>query len=272
MGVLNLSPDSFYAGPALAGDQLRAVEVAGQMFEQGADILDFGGESSRPGAEPVAVAEELARVLPSLRIARKRFPDAFISVDTYKAEVARAALDEGADIVNDISAARLDGQMLKLLQRSQCGYVLMHMQGTPRNMQVSPHYEDVVKDICEFLQERLEELASAGVAVERVVVDPGIGFGKRVEDNLELISRAHELRELGRPLLFGVSRKSFLGAILGREVEARLAGTTAVHMFLLLQGVSILRVHDVAAARDAVQTYLALRGNARSSKEEGEGW
>ncbi len=267
MGILNLAPDTFYPGSCLAGDESRAVKAAEQMLDAGADILDFGGESSRPGTDPVSAEEELLRVLPPLRASRKRFPEAFISVDTYKAEVARAALDEGADIVNDISAARLDGQMLPLLAQARCGYVLMHMQGVPRSMQVTPYYEDAVREVSMFLEQRLAALESAGVARERVVVDPGIGFGKRVEDNLALIARARELKATGRPLLFGVSRKSFLGSVLGREVEARLDGTTAVHMFLLLQGASILRVHDVAAGRDAVLTYLAIREHAGSFAE-----
>jgi len=267
MGILNLAPDTFYPGSCLAGDESRAVEAAEQMLDAGADILDFGGESSRPGADPVSAEEELLRVLPPLRASRKRFPEAFISVDTYKAEVARAALDEGADIVNDISGARLDGQMLPLLAQARCGYVLMHMQGVPRSMQVNPYYEDAVREVSMFLEQRLAALESAGVARERVVLDPGIGFGKRVEDNLALIARARELKAAGRPLLFGVSRKSFLGSVLGREVDARLDGTTAVHMFLLLQGASILRVHDVAAGRDAVLTYLAIREHAGSFSE-----
>jgi len=270
MGVLNLSPDSFYPGSRLPGEVSQVVEAAARMIEEGAEILDFGGESSRPGAEPLSIDEELGRVLPALRKVRERFPQTPISIDTYKAEVARAALEEGADIVNDISAGRMDGQTLPLLQRSRCGYVLMHMQGTPQDMQLNPRYDDAVKEVSGFLERRLIELASEGVGRERIVLDPGIGFGKRVQDNVALIARANELGRVGRPLLYGVSRKSFLGALLGREVEERLQGTTAVHMFLLLQGVSILRVHDVAAARDAVLAYLALRDDSEDSRADSD--
>jgi len=258
MGILNLTPDSFYDGGRVLGDIERAIELCGRMLEEGATIIDLGGESTRPGSLPVSSTEEKFRVFPILEKAITYFPDSLFSIDTYKSEVASGAIALGVHIINDISAGRIDEALLPVVADSSCGYVLMHMQGTPQTMQENPYYENPLEEIASFFEERLEYLDSLGIEPGRVVLDPGIGFGKRVEDNLALISNAGSFARFGRPLLYGVSRKSFLGAITGRVVEDRLPATIATQVLLLLQGVKILRVHDVSAARDAIKIYLAF--------------
>ena len=264
MGILNLTPDSFFDGGRHFPDIPGAVSHAEKMLDEGADIVDIGGESTRPGSKRLSESEELARVLPVIEELKARRADVLISIDTYKVRVAEKALAGGAAIVNDISAGRMDDELLHLVVESRCGYVLMHMLGTPDTMQVSPSYLDVVGEIRGFFQERLAALNAHGIDDKSVVTDPGIGFGKRLEDNLALIARASKLRVADRPLLFGVSRKSFLGHLLGREADDRLHGTTAAHVALLLQGVEILRVHDAGPAVDAVKVHQAL-------KETGDG-
>lgn len=259
IGILNFTPDSFYDGGRFNGDLGKAADFALAMMESGADIIDIGGESSRPGSSRVRADEETARVLPLIKSILRQRPAALLSIDTWKAEVARAALDMGACIVNDIAAFRMDEAMLPLLAESECGYVLMHMQGTPETMQQCPQYNDIAAELKSFFQERLALLESAGVAMKRVALDPGIGFGKTFQDNLKLIASPALLRAHNRPLLYGISRKSFIGAMLDRPPEARLSGTTAIHMILLAQGVDLLRVHDVPDAVDAVNSYLALK-------------
>jgi dihydropteroate synthase len=262
MGILNLTPDSFFDGGRHFPDVPVAVSHAEKMLDEGADIVDIGGESTRPGSKRLSEKEELARVLPVIEELMARRPDALISIDTYKTRVAEKALAGGAAIVNDISAGRMDEELLPFIAESKCGYVLMHMLGTPDTMQVSPSYDNVVGEIHGFLQERLAVLEEYGIDAETVVTDPGIGFGKRPEDNLALIAHASKSRVADRPLLFGVSRKSFLGHLLGREEDDRLHGTTAAHVALLLQGVEILRVHDVGPAVDAVKVHQALKETA----------
>jgi dihydropteroate synthase len=258
MGILNLTPDSFFDGGRYANGKDAAAHALG-MLDAGADIIDLGGESSRPGSERVSAGEELARIIPVLRRILHERPDVLASVDTWKAEVAQAALNEGAHIINDISSGAMDEKLLPLLATSGCGYVLMHMRGTPANMQQQAHYRDVAAEVRSFFDEKLDVLEKAGIAPERIALDPGIGFGKKGHDNLALIVQAESLRARGRPLLFGISRKSFIGTMLDRTPEERLHGTTALHMALLMRGVDILRVHDVPAAVDAVKSYLALR-------------
>jgi len=264
MGILNLTPDSFFDGGRHFPDIPGAVSHAEKMLDEGADIVDIGGESTRPGSKRLSEKEELARVLPVIEELKAGRADVLISIDTYKVRVAEKALVGGAAIVNDISAGRMDDELLHLVAESRCGYVLMHMLGTPDTMQVSPSYLDVVGEIRGFFQERLAALNAHGIDDKSVVTDPGIGFGKRPEDNLALIAHASKLRVADRPLLFGVSRKSFLGHLLGREADDRLHGTTAAHVALLLQGVEILRVHDAGPAVDAVKVHQAL-------KETGDG-
>jgi len=257
MGILNVTPDSFSDGGRFLSPD-AAVERALAMEKEGADIIDVGGESSRPGAEPVPVEEELRRVLPVLERLRGklRIP---ISIDTTKAEVAEAALRAGASIVNDISALRFDPAMAPLVAKFGAGLVLMHMLGTPKTMQQAPHYEDVVTEVRDFLAERAQYAQSQGIPREAIAVDPGIGFGKTVEHNLELLRRLPELVELGFPVLVGPSRKSFIGAILGLGVEERLEGTLAACAVAVVRGADILRVHDVKEVRRAADLALHLR-------------
>ncbi len=254
MGIVNLTPDSFSDG-GMHGGALAHCE---RLLTEGADMLDLGGESTRPGAEPVALGDELARVLPVLREAvRLGVP---ISIDTYKTEVMRAALDLGVDIVNDIKALRAPGALDVVAAHPACGVCLMHMRGDePRTMQDGePGYDDVVASVREFLRERLEALRARGVAAERVVLDPGIGFGKRSEHNLALLARQSELMALGRPLLAGWSRKSTLGRVIGREaLGERLVASVAAALAAVQRGARIVRVHDVQATVDALAVWRA---------------
>jgi dihydropteroate synthase len=265
MGIVNVTPDSFSDG-GLYLDPVAAVEHALRLAGEGADILDVGGESTRPGAEPVPLEEELARVEPVVAELAGR-TTAQISIDTSKAEVARAAIAAGATIVNDVSALRADPQMAAVVADSGVEVCLMHMLGEPRTMQREPHYDDVVDAVRAFLEERLAFAVHEGVSERRVVLDPGIGFGKTIEHNLELIRRLDELLILGCPIMIGTSRKSFLGAIAGSARDAeplpadeRLAGTIATNVLAFQRGASVFRVHDVAPARDALAVVAATLG------------
>jgi len=257
MGIVNTTPDSFSdGGQFLQRD--AAVEQGLRLVEAGADFLDVGGESSRPGATPVETSEEIDRVIPVVeRLARETSVP--ISVDTTKADVARRALDAGAVIVNDISGLTFDPEMPKLCAETSCGVIAMHMQGTPQTMQQNPHYEgDVVEEICVYLQRRCAELQAAGIEASSLIIDPGIGFGKTAEHNLQILSRVNQFRELGYPVLIGHSRKRFLGKVLGKEVDERLFGTVGVAVALAAQGVDIIRVHDVAAVADCLTAWRAV--------------
>lgn len=260
MGIVNVTPDSFSDGGQF-DSVFAAVEHALKLVEDGADLLDIGGESTRPGATPVPLEEELRRVVPVVReVARQTKTP--ISIDTYKAEVARQCLDAGAVIVNDISGLTFDADMPRICRESTCGVIVMHIQGVPQTMQANPHYDDVVAEVCQHFAQRLDDLEAAGIARERIVLDPGIGFGKTAEHNLELLSHIADLHSLGRPVLVGHSRKRFLKKVLGRDVEERNAGTLGVSIALAAQGTDILRVHDVRATRDALlawQTILAVK-------------
>jgi len=257
MGVLNVTPDSFSDGGAFLNPD-AAADRALAMEREGADIIDIGGESSRPGAEPVPLEEELRRVLPVLERLRGRLRIP-ISIDTTKAEVAEAALQAGAEIVNDVSALRFDPRMGEVVARSGAGLVLMHMRGTPKTMQQDPTYADVVAEVRDFLAQRVEHAVSLGIDRELIAIDPGIGFGKTVEHNLELLRRLPELCELGHPVLVGPSRKSFIGAVLNLPVEERLEGTLAACAVAVVRGADIVRVHDVRAVRRAVDLAVRLR-------------
>jgi len=259
MGVINVTPDSFSDG----GEWLDADAAAAHgraLVAQGAAILDVGGESTRPGAEPVDEVQELARVVPVLE--RLAGAGARLSIDTSKAAVAEAALDAGASIVNDVTALRGDPAMAALIAERRCDCCLMHMLGEPRTMQSDPRYDDdVVDDVKAFLAQRLEFALAQGIAAKRIWLDPGIGFGKTVDHNLELLRRLDELLELGRPIVIGTSRKAFIGRITGRGAHERVPGTIATNVLALARGASIFRVHDVAAARDALAVAAAtLRG------------
>jgi dihydropteroate synthase len=255
MGIVNVTPDSFSDGGLFLTPE-RAIEHARRLAAAGAEFLDVGGESTRPGARAVGPEEELARVAPVL--AGLRGVEATVSIDTSKTAVAEAALDAGAEIVNDVTALRHEPSLAGLCAERGCAVVVMHMQGTPRTMQENPTYEDVVDDVKAFLAERIEFATSEGIAEERIWVDPGIGFGKTVGHNLELLDRLGELRELGRPVVVGTSRKRFIGTLTGREVDDRLGGTIATHVLALKAGADVLRVHDVAEAREAVLVTEAI--------------
>jgi dihydropteroate synthase len=256
MGILNVTPDSFSDGGRFL-DPARAIEHGLALARQGAAILDVGGESTRPGAEPVDAAEERRRVVPVIDGLRAAGTRARISIDTSKASVAEAALAAGADIVNDVTALRGDPEMGPLIARRGAGCVLMHMLGEPRTMQRDPRYGDVVSEVARFLGERLDAAVGHGIARERIWLDPGIGFGKTVAHNLELLSGLPELGALGRPLVVGTSRKSFLGELTGRDFGGRVAATVATTVLAYERGARVFRVHDVAPTRDALITAAA---------------
>lgn len=256
MGVLNLTPDSFSDGSRY-GSIKEAVAAAEKMVTEGADVLDIGGESTRPGAEPVSAEEEIRRVIPVIEKLSGRL-NVPISIDTWKSEVAKAALRAGAEIVNDISAMTLDPEMLATVAESDAAVILMHSRGKPAEMQKNTDYLDIVGEVVAFLEARLIEAVSAGIDAERIVVDPGIGFGKSVAGNMEIIRRLRELQTLNRPVLIGTSRKSFIGAALNREVSDRVFGTAASVTVAMMNGASIFRVHDVMAMRDSVDMVRAI--------------
>jgi dihydropteroate synthase len=262
MGIVNVTPDSFSDGGRYFTTE-AAVAHGLELAAQGADLLDVGGESTRPQAEPVAVAEELRRVLPVIEalVTQVNLP---IAIDTQKSAVAAAALDAGASLVNDIAANRNDDALWRVTASAGAGYVCMHMQGTPRTMQIAPHYEDVVAEVGAFFADRLERLAAAGVRSEQVVLDVGIGFGKTLDHNLDLLAALPSYKKFNRPLLLGVSRKSFLGRLSGAEIEARLPGSLACACWGVLSGVQIVRTHDVSETRQAVRTIEALAGRPRT--------
>lgn len=257
MGVVNVTPDSFFDG-GLFLEPETAIAHGEQLARDGAKIVDVGGESTRPGAAEVSAAEERARTEPV--VAGLTGAGIEVSIDTSKLSVATAALDAGASIVNDVTALRGDPEIAALCAERGAGVVLMHMQGTPRTMQENPTYDDVVEDVKAFLAGRLELALSAGVAEERIWLDPGIGFGKALEHNLELLRRLAELRELGPPLLVGTSRKSFIGKIDGSEADGRLGGTIASSLLAAAHGAELLRVHDVAEVRQAIAVATAILG------------
>jgi dihydropteroate synthase len=259
MGVVNVTPDSFSDG-GLFLDTDDAVRHSLELVAEGADILDVGGESTRPGAEPVTEDEERQRVIPVLERVADAQPRVQLSIDTSKPEVARAALDAGATCVNDVTAFRAAPAMAGLVAERAVECCLMHMLGEPRTMQDDPRYDDVVSEVKAFLEERLAFAVAEGVPEERVMLDPGIGFGKTLEHNLELLRRLDEIVALGRPVVVGTSRKSFLGRITGREVGERLPGTIATNVLALERGASVFRVHEVAPVRDALAVAAATVG------------
>jgi dihydropteroate synthase len=276
MGIINVTPDSFSDGGRFL-DADAAVARARALVDQGADIVDIGGESTRPGAEPVPEAEELRRVLPVVERLAVGGLSAQISVDTTKASVARAALDAGASLINDVSAFRADPEMAALVAQSGADCCLMHMLGEPRTMQDDPRYDDVVDDVRAFLEERLEFAVREGVERERIMVDPGIGFGKTESHNLELLRRLSELLTLGAPIVIGTSRKGFLGRIAARaggmadplDAGDRLAGTIASNVLAYERGASVFRVHDVAPVREALAVTAATLGGRWTARSTG---
>jgi dihydropteroate synthase len=260
MGIVNVTPDSFSDG-GLFLDAEAAIAHGKLLAAEGADLLDVGGESTRPGAESVGAEVELARVAPVVEaLASDTGPGVPVSIDTSKAAVAEAALDAGAAIVNDVTALRGDPELGALCADRGCVVVLMHMLGSPRTMQDDPRYRDVVDEVRAFLVARIAAALEAGIDEERIWLDPGIGFGKTIEHNLELLRRLGELAELGRPLVVGTSRKRFLGALTGREVGDRLGGTIASNVLAAATGADVLRVHDVAPMREALRLAEVVAG------------
>ena len=256
MGILNVTPDSFSdGGKFVTGETIKA--HAATMVAAGADLLDIGGESSRPFADLVSLEDELARVIPAITAIRQdhQIP---ISIDTYKAEVARQALAAGADIVNDISALRFDPEMVRVLEETGVPVIIMHMQGSPRDMQISPTYSDVVAETKSFFEERLTWLSEHGIGRDRVIVDPGIGFGKNIDHNLSILKHAASYRDLGCPVLIGHSRKSFIGRILGNNMDNRDLATASITALMASQGIDIIRVHDVPANMQALKMAQAI--------------
>ncbi len=260
MGVVNVTPDSFSDGGRFL-ERDAAVAHALQLAREGADILDIGGESTRPGAEPVAAYDEIGRIVPVIEAVRRE-SDVPISVDTFKPEVAQAAVEAGANIWNDITALRASEHSLHMAARLGCGVVLMHMQGEPRTMQQNPRYDDVVAEVRDFLAERAEAAMAAGVAMEAICVDPGIGFGKTVDHNLALIANLHEIVALGYPVVLGASRKRFIQALdtTAAEPTDRLAGSLAAGFAASDAGAAILRVHDVRETVQALAVREAIAG------------
>lgn len=256
MGVLNVTPDSFSDGGRFL-DPISAAAHAERMVGEGADIIDVGGESTRPCAEAVPAEEQIRRVVPVITAIRKR-TDVPVSIDTSDAAVAARAFDEGADILNDVTACRGDESIAALAAERGAPVILMHMQGTPRTMQDAPRYGDVVQDVARFLAARIEAVARAGVARDQTLVDPGLGFGKTLAHNLELLNRLVELSALGRPLVVGPSRKSMIGMVLGVPVEGRLMGDAAAVAASVARGAHIVRVHDVAQMREVARMTEAI--------------
>lgn len=266
--MLNLTPDSFYAS-SRAQTFTDALSQAKRLVGEGADVLDIGGESTRPGATPVSLSEERDRVIPVVEALKSDSPEIVLSIDTRKAAIAREALQAGADLINDISALQHDPEMAHVLAECEVPVVLMHMQGTPETMQANPYYQDVMGDLKNFFEERLKSAQKAGISEERMILDPGIGFGKTLEHNVEILRRLAELKSLGRPLLVGASRKMFIGRLLAQSPsplvgegtvppEDRLEGSIAAHLSAVAHGAAGLRVHDVAAMKKAMTVWSAL--------------
>lgn len=254
MGIVNVTPDSFSDGGKFNTTE-KAIEHALQLIEEGADILDIGGESTRPGATPVPLDEELHRVIPVIE--GLRHVGVPLSIDTYKPQVMHAAIAAGADIVNDVCALR-EPQALEIVAASQAGVCLMHMQGRPQTMQANPEYNDVVKEVKDFLAERLAAAEQAGIDRSRIVLDPGFGFGKRTAHNLTILSHLNDIQALGLPLLIGLSRKSILGQVVGLSVDERLHASIAASVISVMKGANIVRVHDVKPTVDALKIVEAV--------------
>ena len=258
MGILNLTPDSFSDGGQFS-DKNQATDYALKMIEDGADMIDIGGESTRPGAVPVSVDEELKRTISVIKSIRQQ-SDCLISIDTYKSPVAEAALDVGANLVNDISGLTFDEKMIDIVVTRKVPVILMHMKGTPRSMQVDPHYDNVIEEICEFFKRKVKSAKNSGILDNMIILDPGIGFGKRLEDNFEIIRELKQICAMGYPILLGPSRKSFIGASLNLPVEERLEGTLASITAGIMNGANIIRVHDVKETLRAVKIIEKIMG------------
>lgn len=259
MGILNVTPDSFYSD-SRTPDEAHITERVHQMMDEGADMIDIGGYSSRPGADDVTPEEEMDRLRRGLRIVRKLYPEVPVSVDTFRADVARMCIEEeGADIINDISGGMMDRQMFRTVARLGVPYILMHMQGTPDTMQVAPHYDNLRREVMLYFAERIDRLCQMGA--KDIIVDPGFGFGKTLEHNYELMNHLEDFAVFNLPLLVGISRKSMIYKLTGGTPQTSLNGTTVLNTISLVKGAHILRVHDVKAAAEAKQIYMAMKQN-----------
>lgn len=260
MGILNVTPDSFYSD-SRTPDEAHITDRVRQMMDEGADMIDIGGYSSRPGADDVTPEEEMDRLRRGLRIVRKLYPEVPVSVDTFRADVARMCIEEeGADIINDISGGMMDRQMFRTVARLGVPYILMHMQGTPDTMQVAPHYDNLRREVMLYFAERIDRLCQ--MSAKDIIVDPGFGFGKTLEHNYELMNHLEDFAVFNLPLLVGISRKSMIYKLTGGTPQTSLNGTTALNTISLVKGAHILRVHDVKAAAEAKQIYMAMKQNA----------
>lgn len=260
MGILNVTPDSIYSD-SRTPDEAHITERVRQMMDEGADMIDVGGYSSRPGADDVTPEEEMDRLRRGLRIVRKLYPEVPVSVDTFRADVARMCIEEeGADIINDISGGMMDRQMFRTVARLGVPYILMHMQGTPDTMQVAPHYDNLRREVMLYFAERIDRLCQMGA--KDIIVDPGFGFGKTLEHNYELMNHLEDFAVFNLPLLVGISRKSMIYKLTGGTPQTSLNGTTVLNTISLVKGAHILRVHDVKAAAEAKQIYMAMKRNA----------
>lgn len=260
MGILNVTPDSFYSD-SRTPDEAHITDRVRQMMDEGADMIDIGGYSARPGADDVTPEEEMDRLRRGLRIVRKLYPEVPVSVDTFRADVARMCIEEeGADIINDISGGMMDRQMFRTVARLGVPYILMHMQGTPDTMQVAPHYDNLRREVMLYFAERIDRLCQMGA--KDIIVDPGFGFGKTLEHNYELMNHLEDFAVFNLPLLVGISRKSMIYKLTGGTPQTSLNGTTVLNTISLVKGAHILRVHDVKAAAEAKQIYMAMKRNA----------
>ena len=260
MGILNVTPDSFYSD-SRTPDEAHITDRVRQMMDEGADMIDIGGYSSRAGADDVTPEEEMDRLRRGLRIVRELYPEVPVSVDTFRADVARMCIEEeGADIINDISGGMMDRQMFRTVSRLGVPYILMHMQGTPDTMQVAPHYDNLRREVMLYFAERIDRLCQMGA--KDIIVDPGFGFGKTLEHNYELMNHLEDFAVFNLPLLVGISRKSMIYKLTGGTPQTSLNGTTVLNTISLVKGAHILRVHDVKAAAEAKQIYMAMKRNA----------
>ena len=255
MGIVNVTPDSFYDGGKYSFSTNAMVKHGLNLIEEGADILDIGGESSRPGAYPVSESEEIDRIIPVIEDIRSK-SDIPISVDTYKSKVADYAMESGANWINDISGLKFDDTMMEVVQKWNCPVVIMHMQGTPQSMQLDPNYEDVVAELIDFFSERIERLNQANI--KKIIIDPGIGFGKSLNHNLELLNQIERFKGFNLPVLVGASRKSFIGKILDNDVDDRLSGSLAVLNWLGINNIDIIRVHDVKESVESIKILKSI--------------
>jgi dihydropteroate synthase len=256
MGILNLTPDSFFEGSRIAKNRDSILSAAGKMIQEGADFLDLGGYSTRPGATNISIQEELGRVVPAVELIRREFPEVLISVDTFRSTVAKESVSAGADLVNDISSGNLDENMLPLVAQLGVPYIAMHMKGNPQNMQQQSNYSDILTEILYYFAEKVDLIKKLGI--KDVIIDPGFGFAKTVEQNFFLLKNLKSFEVLGFPLLAGLSRKSMIYKTLQIDPKNALNGTTALNMFALLQGANILRVHDVKEAKETIKLYEQL--------------